>query len=185
MLREPNHHPPASVNVQTYLENNDLTCDISVHRRLWACVGSALKVGIFIGIASLPTNGYQHAPDWKSARPSLVPVSSSSRTAAGCNCGSCRTARSAGASPIDLRAGNNCSPSGSIQRPASAKRARRGKTLSGSWQTEKTLRSPRSWLRPQKPPHPPTLSTPSPVNYWTRSGARRRPNGPWPSSNGF
>jgi hypothetical protein len=49
-----------------------------------------------------------------------------------CNYGSPQTVRSAGGSPIDLQAGKNCSPSASIQRPVFARRARRGKRLSGS-----------------------------------------------------
>jgi hypothetical protein len=74
---------------------------------------SAQKAGIFVGTSQIPT---QQIPTWlsliwPSGRPSPANVSSSSLTAAAFNCGSRRTARSAGGLLIASREARRRSPS--------------------------------------------------------------------------
>jgi len=73
----------------------------------------------------------------------------------------------------------------SIRRSAFVKPARRAKRPSGSSPKGETLRLPRSLPKPRRPANPRIPSTHLPPSYWRRNGARRRPNGPWASSNGF
>ena len=123
-----------------------------VHRRPLV---SAQNVGIFVGTESryqqveIPTMALTDTGNpRRQARRSTRQAFGRRRA---CNCGSRPTARSAGGSPIGSMARKRRSPSASIQRSASRKRARRGKRPSGCWPMDKTLPSPKSSPRPRRP----------------------------------